>query len=93
MRCIGGPKHGRMMVIDPGCWHVQVPVPYRAGMTERHGDYFRSGPREAVYEIRPLSFGGTRIEVLVPSDYTESAAIRALADLIEDTPRYIGDLG
>ena len=80
-------------MIDPGCRYVQVPVPYRASMTERHGDYFRSGPRESVYEIRQLSFSGTRIEVLVPRDYTESAAGRALADFIEDTPRYIGDLG
>lgn len=79
MRCIGGPKHGRMLAIDPGCRYVQVP--------------FRSGPRESVYEIRPLSFSGTRVEVLVPRDYTESAAIRALADFIEDIPRYIGDLG
>jgi hypothetical protein len=86
---LGGPKHGKRIVFR--AHRISFPV-YRGAALYRTEQEFltASSPyQEVTYEQRRIGFGGSRVTVGVPTDYSEDAAMRALADYIEGVPRYL----
>jgi len=82
---VGGPMHGKKVVLRPGERHYRVPVYERHPYVADYGDPF-SPPsyRVETYERRPVGFGAwAHIEVMAPEGMGEPEFMRRIADLVE----------